>query len=30
MINRRLMLGTTLAAGTAILAGGARAQARKS
>jgi len=30
MINRRLMLGTTLAAGTAILAGGARAQAWKS
>lgn len=30
MINRRLMLGTTLAAGTALLAGGARAQAWKS
>jgi len=30
MINRRLMLGTTLAAGSAILAGGARAQSWKS
>lgn len=30
MINRRLMLGTTLAAGTTILAGGARAQSWKS